>query len=133
MPDKPRPEGPLEHHQFEGNPLRSSKVERLTGSVGWLEVGKFPPTVDGLSRAVRCYQRLRAQPDLMGVALWVGPALAACELSQSVRRFYKEGPPALIAPVLIVKGEPSPQAEESESMHDDSRDDNRDDDRDETE
>lgn len=108
---EPRPSGPLEHHAFQGNPLRSSKVERLTRQVGWIEVGKFPPTAAGLRRAVACYERIRIEPELLGVALWVGPTLAACELSQGVRRFYGEGPPALIAPIIVVSGEPA----ESES------------------
>lgn len=110
--DYPRIDGPLEHHAFIGNPLVPSKVERLTG-VGWVELGKFSATISGLSRAVRCYQRARQQPNQMGLALWIGPTLAACELNQGVRAFYKSGPPALIAPVLTVKGvdAPPPEAE----------------------
>lgn len=105
MPGEPRAEGPLEHHAFAGNPLRQSKVERLTREYGWIEVGKFPPTAEGLARAARCYKRIREQPVLMGVALWVGPTLAACELSHGVRLFYDSGPPALTVPVIVVKGE----------------------------
>ena len=105
----PTPAGPLENHHFEGNPLRQSKVEQLT-QYGWIEIGKFPATVKGLARACRLYGKLRnrsraeGQPPLMGVALWVGPALAACELSQSIRSFYGEGPPAPVAPTITVEG-----------------------------
>lgn len=118
-------EGPLENHAFEGNPLKRSKVERLTG-VGWIELGAFPATVEGLSRAVRCYKRARAQPNQMGIALWIGPTLAACELARSVRAFYKSGPPAIVMPVLTVSGEPAAPADdagEDELEDDDAGDD----------
>jgi hypothetical protein len=100
----PDPSGPLEHHAFEGNPLKMSKLERLTPA-GWIEIGVFPATADGLLRAARRYQRERKRPGLMGVALWIGPTLAACEMAQSIRRFYKSGAPAATCPILVVDGE----------------------------
>lgn len=106
----PKPSGPLEHHAFEGNPLKMSKLERLT-PYGWIELASYPATADGLLRAARHYKRARKQPELMGIALWIGPTLAACELAQSIRKLYHSGAPAATQPILTVDGEAAPPQE----------------------